>query len=156
MPDVEPLSTSEERAWRALARVMLTLPRLLDADLVAATGLSMPAYGVLMNLSEAPGRRLRMTELAGRNSLSPSRLTRIVDELVEAGLVCRERSADDGRGFVAILTPAGLRQLRRAYPAHLASVRARVIDNLDGLDLDQLADALTRVAERRARPRAAR
>lgn len=138
---VEPLTPAEERAWRALARAMVTIPRALDADLQCTHDMSMGVYFVLMNLSEARGRSLRMSELANRSRLSPSRMSRLVDELCAEGLVRRERSKADGRVQIAVLTDEGFKRLESAYPAHLASVRRNVTDHFGKLDLDELARA---------------
>jgi DNA-binding MarR family transcriptional regulator len=141
-----PLSAAEEAVWRALARAVLVIPRVLDADLLQKEGLNVSEYNVLMNLSEAPERSLRMSELANYVSITVSGLTRVVERLERQGLVERVRAASDGRGQVAVLTPDGLARLKKAWPIHLASVRRNVVDHLDGLDLDKLTEALTAVA----------
>ena len=87
------------------------LPRRLDSDLLRAVGIRANEYLTLMSLSEAPGGELRMSDLADAAALSASRMTRLVDELQSRGLVMKRASADDGRGHVAILTPAGLAKL---------------------------------------------
>jgi DNA-binding MarR family transcriptional regulator len=141
-----PLTADEEAAWRALARAVLVIPRVLDADLLQKEGLNVTEYNVIMNLSEAPERSLRMSELANYVSITVSGLTRVVERLERQGLVERVRAASDGRGQVAVLTKEGLARLKRAWPVHLASVRRNVVDHLDGLDLQKLAEALTAVA----------
>jgi DNA-binding MarR family transcriptional regulator len=103
-----PLDAVEERTWRALARFFVVAPRLLDEDLQRGAHMSLSAYTILLHLSEAPGRSLRMTELANRAYLSGSRTTRLVDELIADGLVAKERNAEDGRGFDVTLTAEGL------------------------------------------------
>lgn len=150
--DPVPLSADEEAVWRALARAVVVIPRALETDLLEAEGITVTEYTVLMNLSEAPEQSLRMSELAGYVSISVSGLTRLVGRLEQHGLVRRRRSTDDGRGQLACLTPAGLRCLQRAWPAHLASVRRHVVDHLGGLDLPALAAALTRVAQAEVGP----
>jgi DNA-binding MarR family transcriptional regulator len=140
------LTADEEAAWRALARAVLVIPRVLDADLLQKEGLNVTEYNVIMNLSEAPERSLRMSELANYVSITVSGLTRVVERLERQGLVERVRAASDGRGQVAVLTKEGLARLKRAWPVHLASVRRNVVDHLDGLDLQKLAEALTAVA----------
>ena len=127
----QPLDALEEPAWRALARFFVVAPRLLDEDLQRGAGMSLSAYSMLVHLSEAPARTLRITELANRAYLSGSRTTRLIDELMAEGLVLKQRSASDGRGFDVKLTTAGLSALRRAYPVHLRSVRSRVLDHVD-------------------------
>ncbi|GAA5195979.1 MarR family winged helix-turn-helix transcriptional regulator [Rugosimonospora acidiphila] len=129
---------------RALGRVIQVLPRVMDADLVREQRLPLNEYMTLVNLSEAPDRQMRMNELAAACFLSLSGMTRIVDRLVAEGLIERVRCPEDARGWNAVLTDAGLTRLEQAYPAHLASVRRRVVDHLDGIDLARLAQALQR------------
>jgi DNA-binding MarR family transcriptional regulator len=145
--DLTPLDATEESAWRALARFFVVAPRLLDEDLQRGAHISLSAYTVLLHLSEAPGRALRMTELANRAYLSGSRTTRLVDELIADGLVAKERNAADGRGFDVTLTDGGLAALQRAYPVHLRSVRARVLDHVDRSILPCFAEAMSAIAE---------
>jgi DNA-binding MarR family transcriptional regulator len=145
--DLTPLDATEESAWRALARFFVVAPRLLDEDLQRGAHMSLSPYTVLLHLSEAPGRALRMTELANRAYLSGSRTTRLVDELIADGLVAKERNAADGRGFDVTLTEGGLAALQRAYPVHLRSVRARVLDHVDRSTLPCFAEAMSAIAE---------
>src|SRR5688500_817615 len=91
--EVRPLSPEEETAWRALGRAVVVIPRVLDSDLMRSEGLSLTEYTVLMNLSEAPERSLRMSELANYVAISVSGLTRVVERLERTGLVERVRSA---------------------------------------------------------------
>ena len=146
MAKVEPLSAAEEEFWRALMRIVLSLPRRLDSDLVRAAGITANEYTVLMCLSEAQGRELRMADLANAAALSASRMTRLVDDLQRRGLVTKRGSAEDGRGNVAKLTPAGFAKLKTAWPAHLASVRDRVFDHVDPGTVKKAAQALSEVA----------
>src|SRR5438552_8778638 len=92
-PAVVPLSAGEEAFLRAWSRAALTVPRALDADLLIGQGMSLSDYSALMHLSEAPGRRLRMSELATAFELSLSGMSRIVDRLAAQGLVERARSS---------------------------------------------------------------
>jgi DNA-binding MarR family transcriptional regulator len=142
-----PLDAVEEPTWRALARFFVVAPRLLDEDLQRGAHMSLSAYTVLLHLSEAPGQALRMTELANRAYLSGSRTTRLVDELIADGLVAKARNAADGRGFDVTLTEEGLAALQRAYPVHLRSVRARVLNHVDRSTLPCFAKAVSAIAE---------
>jgi DNA-binding MarR family transcriptional regulator len=142
-----PLDAVEELTWRALARFFVVAPRLLDEDLQRGAHMSLSAYTVLLHLSEAAGRALRITELANRAYLSGSRTTRLVDELIADGLVAKERNAEDGRGFDVTLTEDGLAALQRAYPVHLRSVRARVLNHVDRSTLPCFAKAVSAIAE---------
>src|SRR3954471_2029020 len=121
-------------------------PSAWAADLLAGQGMSISEYTALMHLSEAPGRSLRMSDLASACALSLSGMSRIVSRLEAQGLVQRERACGDGRGFNAVLTDAGLRRLRRAWPTHLASVRRHMMDHLAGLDVAALTTAMSRFA----------
>jgi DNA-binding MarR family transcriptional regulator len=148
MPEeLSPLDAVEESAWRALARFFVAAPRLLDEDLQRGAHMSLSAYTILLHLSEAPGRALRITELANRAYLSGSRTTRLVDELIADQLVTKERNAADGRGFDVTLTEEGLAALRRAYPVHLRSVRSRVLDHVDRSTLPCFSRAVIAIAE---------
>ena len=147
MSDLLPLSPDEEVLWRAMIRIMVALPRALDRDLLRATGLALHEYVVLAKLSEAADREMRMTELADAVALSPSRITRLVDDLKVRGLVTKFRSVTDGRGNVARLTDKGFARLESAYPDHLASVRDRVLDHLAPAQIKRLGPEFARVAE---------
>ncbi|MDP9496424.1 MAG: MarR family transcriptional regulator, partial [Actinomycetota bacterium] len=92
-------------AWRTFLRAHAVLVRRLEAELVAEHDLPLASYDVLVQLSEAPQQRLRMTELADRVLLSRSGLTRLVDRLVRDGLVERQACSEDARGMLAVLTP---------------------------------------------------
>ena len=140
MARADPLSATEEEFWRALMRIVLSLPRRLDRDLMRAAGLTANEYTTMMCLSEAAGRELRMADLANAAAL--------VDDLQSRGLVTKRASADDGRGNVAKLTPAGLAKLKAAWPAHLTSVRSRVFDHVDQATVKKAAHALSEIAAR--------
>jgi Transcriptional regulators len=125
---------------------MLTVPRAFDTDLSREQRMSHSEYTALMHLSEASGRRLRMSDLAGAATLSLSGMTRIVGRLEGLGLVRREQHCGDGRGWNAVLTDAGLERLRQAWPTHLASVRRHVFDHLNAVDVPAFTAALQRFA----------
>jgi DNA-binding MarR family transcriptional regulator len=143
---LRPLSRDEEAVARAIRRAIIVLPRAIDADLMREQRLTLNEYGTLVHLSEAPRRRLRMSELAAACDVSLSGMTRIVGRLEDEGLVVRVQCPEDARGSNAVLTEAGLRRLELAYPTHLASVRRHIIDHLAELDLAGLAEALRRCA----------
>jgi DNA-binding MarR family transcriptional regulator len=134
------LSPAELEAWQGLLRVNARLVRLLDADLQRSHGLSGNDYDVLIQLGLAPRRRLRMTALAEQVLMSPSGMTRLVDELERDGLVVRERREDDARSFDVVLTPAGRTRLRAANRTHLRRVRELFLDRLSDAQLEQLAE----------------
>jgi DNA-binding MarR family transcriptional regulator len=101
MTKVEPLSPAEEALWRAIMRIVQVLPRHLDSDLIHGAGVSASEYTTIMHLSEAPNRELRMSDLASATGLSPSRTTRLVDDLQSRSLVTKVASSTDARGNVA-------------------------------------------------------
>ena len=117
----------------------------LENELEAAHGLSLGEYAVLVELSEAPEQRLRMSELAGHLHLSPSGLTRRLDLLVREEMVVRESCRSDRRAVYAVLTARGRQRLEEAAPDHVAGVRRHLIDRLEDEQLVQLAEALERV-----------
>lgn len=135
----ERLAAEELAAWRGFLRVQSSLFRRLDAELTAAHHLPLRSYEVLLLLEGTPERRLRMSDLSRSALLSPSGLTRLVDRLEREGLVERERCAEDGRGYFAVLTDEGDRRLREAHATHLAGVRRLFLDRLGGDDLRRLA-----------------
>jgi len=139
------LSDTEMRAWRALIQTTTGLLALLDNELQAAHGLSLGDYEVLMHLSDAPDRSLRMSELAGRLHLSPSGITRRIDGLVRAGLVERLQCPSDRRGSNAVITDTGIEALRRAAPTHVRGVREHFVARLTERQLANLASALSSV-----------
>jgi DNA-binding MarR family transcriptional regulator len=141
-----PLTKQEEAFFRAYVRTLIAVPRAFDADLMRNQGMSMNEYGVLMHLSEAPGRKLRMSDLAAASALSLSGMTRIVSRLEAQGLVRRERCETDARGWLAELTDAGLQRLRVAWPTHVESVRRHIFDHLGDVDLPALTEAMRRFA----------
>ncbi|MET8644991.1 MarR family winged helix-turn-helix transcriptional regulator [Streptomyces sp. NPDC004675] len=143
-----PLNPVEERFWRALMRVMVALPKALDDDLLKATGLTMSEYAVLVHLSEAAEREMRMTDLAAATALSVSRISRVVNAMQTRGWVEKRRDVHDARGSMASLTAEGRRRLLAAYPTNLASARKRVVDHLDKNSMAALAEQFESVAAR--------
>src|SRR5882757_3172715 len=141
-----PMSADEEALIRALSRVMVVLPRVVDADMTREAHLPLSEYTALMHLSEAPDRLMRMSELAAVGNLSLSGMTRVVTRLEKRGLIERVRCDKDARGWNAVLTDKGLARLEQAWPAHLASVRRHVLDHVDGADLTRLLRVLRLVA----------
>ena len=142
-----PLTDEEQVAWRTFIESSWALHTHLEDDLRAATGLSMNDYHVLVVLSEAPDRRLRMGELAGRLVFSPSRVTYQISSMVKRGLVKKQSCPEDGRGQEAVLTGAGMAALEAAAPLHLVTVRDRFIDRLDPGELAVIARVFEKVSK---------
>ena len=132
-------------AWRLLLEAHAATTELLERELVAERGLPLTRYDVLLNLAEAPGGRLRMQELSASVLLSKSGLSRLVDRMVDAGLVRRERCQDDRRGWFAVLTDQGRSALRRAAPVHLRGIQEHFAQHLEPEEVQVLTTALARV-----------
>jgi DNA-binding MarR family transcriptional regulator len=134
------LTGTELRAWQALLHAHHDVTDRLDADLRAQHGLTFSEYDVLLRLARAPA--LRMSDLAERVLLSPSGLTRLVDRLVEDGLVARDPSPEDARVTLARLTGRGRERLRRAARTHLQGIREHFTGRLSEAQLRNVASAL--------------
>lgn len=139
------LSAEQMHTWRAFLRAHATVVGRLGADLEREHQLPLTHYDVLVQLSEAPGRSLRMTTLAERVLLSRSGLTRLADRLERDGLLRREACPSDARGTLAVLTEAGLDRLREAWPTHLRGV-ADHLDRLCESEVHQLGVLLDKLA----------
>src|SRR5580765_6439647 len=140
-----PLRSGEERAWKAIARFLAAGSRLLDEDLQRGANISLSEYVVLVHLSEADAAHLRVSELADLAGLSDSRITRIVEGLAKGGFVVKTRNQHDGRGIDVRITDAGLNRLRDAYPIHLASVRSRIMNQVEPEALSCFGDVLAAI-----------
>jgi DNA-binding MarR family transcriptional regulator len=142
MAEAAPLDDEEMAAWRAFVWVATRALDRLDHELSAAHGLSLADYEILAGLSEAPQRRIQMTELAALAQLSQSRLTYRIDRLERQDLVVRMPCDSDGRRVWASLTDAGFARLVEAYPTHVAGARRYVIDPVHRDQLANLTSAL--------------
>lgn len=142
------LSDDELAAWMALAGMMIKIPGALDAQLQRDAGISTFEYFVLSGLSEAPGRTLRMSELAVFSNGSLSRLSHVVKRLEGRGWVRREPCPADGRYTNAILTDAGWEKVVASAPGHVAEVRRLVFDALTAARVRQLSEIGQRVLRR--------
>ena len=142
------LEPRELRAWLAFLAAGHLLDHEIERQLKRDGGLSHPEFEVLVGLSLAEGRRLRMSDLARRVMVSKSRLTYQVGRLEEAGLVQRTGCDTDRRTVWAELTDEGAAALARVRPGHRRVVREALIDTLTTEEIDLLGDALGRVADR--------
>jgi DNA-binding MarR family transcriptional regulator len=148
MPPTRWLDPQEERAWRGWLAMTERVRGQVARDLLADSGLSDADYMVLVNLSEADGHRIRLTELAARLNWSKSRLSHQLDRMQARGLVRREHCPSDARGTFAVLDPCGLAEIEAAAPKHVESVRRHLIDVLDVDQLSQLAAIADQVLQR--------
>lgn len=138
-------TTADTAAWAALLRVHAGLVPLLDRELQAACGLPLTWYDVLLELNSAPGRRLSMGELGVVAVVSRTRVSRVVDALVAAGLVTREANPDDRRSAFAAITDAGRARLRAAAPVYLAGIRRHFTERMGAAESRTVATALEKV-----------
>ncbi len=142
------LDEDQQRSWRAYLLGTALLHERLDRDLRAEHDLSLPEYEILVRLSEAPERRVRMAEIADRMNFSRSRITHTVARLEHDGLVERTQCETDGRGVIAILTDAGYDRLVEAAATHVAGVRDGLIDIVSDTELEAIGCAFAKVSVR--------
>lgn len=140
------LSPAEMKAWRSYIIASRHLLEALDNDL-SGHDLSMPDYEILAQLSEAPERRLRMSDLAEITLLSRSRLSHRMKVMEKAGWVKREACPSDKRGYFAVMTAKGWKAIVAAAPDHVNSVRNRFVDHLSKADQDALAQIFSRIED---------
>ena len=133
--------------WRLFLSAHARLERLLDEDLRSAHDLTLAEYDALLQLAEAPGRRLRMHQLADRVLLSRSGVTRLIDRLVADGSVQRDSCLTDARGAEAVLTAAGLDRLREAAGTHLRGIGEHFLDSIEPADLAVVGRAMRDVLD---------
>ncbi len=132
------LNPREMKAWRAYIIASRRLLEALDTDLVGFD-LSMADYEVLAQLSDAPARRMRMSELAELAMVSKSRLSHRMKVMEKAGWVKRETCKEDKRGYWAVMTEKGWKAIVAAAPSHVASVRKRFVDQLSSKEQENIA-----------------
>jgi len=139
------LSAGEQRIWRAYVRAGALLTARLNRQLQADSGLSLPEYEVLVQLSEAPDHRLRPFRLGRALEWEQSRLSHMLTRMQRRGFVRREACPSDARGALVVLTGAGLAAIEAAAPGHVAMVRELVFKPLDGELADRFGDACTAI-----------
>jgi DNA-binding MarR family transcriptional regulator len=141
------LTPDEQGVWRAFLDVSRLMMEQMNRQLSDESGMSLPEYEILVALSEAPDRRLRMSELADRVLSSRSRITHTVGRMEERGHVHREACLDDGRGVLCVLTDEGFEVLEAAAPGHVEGVRSAMFDPLAPTDVEALGTALRKIRE---------
>lgn len=140
------LNPTEMKAWRSYIIASRRLLDALDNDLVGHD-LSLPDYEILAQLSDAPDRRLRMSELAEITLLSRSRLSHRMKVMEKAGWVKRVACPSDKRGYFAVMTPKGWKAIVAAAPDHVESVRTRFVDHLSKEDQVIVARIFSQIEE---------
>jgi DNA-binding MarR family transcriptional regulator len=132
------LDPDEQRTWRAFLTATQMLFDTLDRELQRDAGIPVSYYEILVRMSEAPERALRMSELADRSLSSRSRISHAVTRLEERGWVRREPCRSDCRGLLAVLTAEGFAALEAAAPGHVQGVRTHLFDQLTPSQVAQL------------------
>jgi DNA-binding MarR family transcriptional regulator len=145
MSDTRWLSDEEQDVWRNFAAATSMLQAHIEAQLQREGGMPHTYYEVLVALSEAPGRTLRMSELADARFSSRSRLSHAVARLEASGWVRREACPTDKRGAWAVLTPAGFAALEAAAPSHVETVRQSLFDPLSPEQVEQLGEIMAAI-----------
>jgi DNA-binding MarR family transcriptional regulator len=141
------LDEAQQQAWRTYLAATQMLHARLGRELQSAHGLTMNDYEILVRLSDAPERRIRMTDLAELTLLSKSRLSHQITRMEQAGTVRREGCPTDQRGTFAVLTEEGWHRLAEAAPTHVESVRRYLVDVLTAEELQIIGKALGRVVD---------
>lgn len=139
------LDAEEQRAWFALASMLVRLPAALDAQMQRDAGISHYEYFVLAGLSMAAGRTLRMSDLAEFTQGTPARLSNVVARLEKRGWVRRTPDPADGRCTLAILTEQGWAKVAESAPGHVEQVRRLVFDPLTKANQRQLRQISRRI-----------
>jgi len=147
MTDPRWLTAEEQVVWRAFLDVNRVVLERLNRQLIDDSALPLAEYEVLVRLSEAPGRRLRMSELADLVVNSRSRLTHTVRRLEERGWVEREECEDDRRGILCVLQDTGFAVLEAAAPGHVETVRSIVFDPLTPSDVEALGAVMSKIRD---------
>ena len=130
MDDTRWLTDEEQRTWRSFLTASRMLWERIERQLQQGGGLPHAYYEILVRLSEAPDRTLRMSQLASTSLSSRCRLSHAVARMEEAGWVQRRPCPSDKRGQLASLTPSGMERLREAAPGHVEEVRCLLFDRL--------------------------
>ncbi|MYS06799.1 MarR family transcriptional regulator [Streptomyces sp. SID6041] len=141
------LTDEEQHVWRAYLHATTLLEDHLDRQLQRDAGMPHIYYGLLVQLSQAPRRRLRMTELAKSAKITRSRLSHAIARLEKSGWVRRENCPSDKRGQFARLTDEGMEVLRQNAPGHVAAVRQALFDRLSSDQVEQLGAIMRVMAE---------
>jgi DNA-binding MarR family transcriptional regulator len=136
---------TDTAAWAALLRVHAAVVPVLDRTLQNSCGLPLTWYDVLLELRHAPAGRLSMGELGQRAVVSRTRVSRVVDQLVAAGLVLRESNPDDRRSAHAAITDAGRQRLREAAPIYLDGIQRCFTGLMSADEAATVARALEKV-----------
>ena len=148
MGEAKWLSDDEQRLWRAYLDATRLLFQNLDKQLLRDSDISFTDFEILVLLSEAPDRRMRMRDLADASTTTRSGITRAVSRMENAGWVRRVECESDRRGAWAELTDVGYARLAEAGPRHRGAVRANIVDLLSPADIAPMTEAFARMRDR--------
>jgi DNA-binding MarR family transcriptional regulator len=132
-------------SWVSFLRSHAAITRELSAQLQREHGLTLNDYEVLLHLKNAEGWRMRRVDLAESVLLTASGITRLLEGLERAGLVCKETCSSDARVVYAKLTEEGAETLRVAGVTHLRGVEELFLGRYSGSELATLAELLSRL-----------
>ena len=141
------LSKDEDFTWRAIWSLMTWLPVKLEAQLREDHGLSLSEYYALSQISEAPDRAIRLSELAEITNMTLSHLSRVISRMMKAGWVERVTDPEDGRYTLGKLTDAGWDKVTEMAPGHVEAVQQAIFDQLTDEQVQALGEGAARIAE---------
>jgi DNA-binding MarR family transcriptional regulator len=148
----EKLNDQHLNTWRRFITAHAKLIDSINREMLEADVIPLHWYDVLIELYEAPERRLRLSELARKVVLSKSGLTRLVDKLAEAGLLARQSSPEDGRGAYAVLTDAGLAAMRKAWPLYANGIQTYFAQHMSLEEAEIMAALFERMLQHDSKP----
>jgi DNA-binding MarR family transcriptional regulator len=146
------LSDDEQRAWRTYLRMSSLLPAVLNRELQQDSGLTLPEYEVLVQLSETPLHRLRPFQICEALNWEQSRLSHQLTRMERRGLISRQECEADGRGAFVGLTAAGAGAIGAAASRHVAAVRRLVFDRLSDAQRAAFEEACTAIVTALSEP----
>jgi DNA-binding MarR family transcriptional regulator len=135
------------QAWHALLRAQAGVAGNLERELMAAEGLPLAWFEVLLVLDQASDGALRLQRLMDTVLMTKSGVSRLVDRMEAAGLVVRSGCPSDRRGAFAVITELGREKLHRATPIHSGGIERHLGKVLDAEEAARLRDALSAVAD---------
>lgn len=141
------LDDDQQRAWRQVVGLLMTLPGAMEGDLQRNAEMSLYEYLVLASLSEASDGMLQMSDLAQRANSSLSRLSHLISRLEKRGWVAKRPRANDRRASIIVLTAVGEKKIRGAAPGHARLVQELVVEPLGPVRLQQLGKAAAAVVQ---------
>ncbi|AKK02860.1 MarR family winged helix-turn-helix transcriptional regulator [Corynebacterium epidermidicanis] len=141
------LNDDEQELWRFILAAIRRLERGMDETLQQDSDLSASEFSVLVTLSEAADRRMRLRDICVELEWDRSRASHQITRMERRGLVAKNKCAEDARGVLVELLPEGMKRLETAAPAHVESVRRMVFDKLSTQDVAVFRELLNKLLE---------